>query len=469
MKKVFSYSILLLTIFLAAKLKAAPKPPAGGYDIQVRVKGLGTKDTCFLAYYYGDKQYIKDTAIADAKGLLVFKGKEKLDGGIYLVVLPTRKYFEVLVTEQVFQMETDTTDFIKHMQVKNTEENKLFYDFLQFIAVKGNQVDSLKKIKAVTKVDSIQKQTKMEAIDKEVTAKRKSVIDGHSNTFVSKLFKASQEIEIPDAPTLSNGRKDSLFQYHYYKAHYFDNIDFSDDRMLRTPVFHQKIDNYIKKMVVQVPDSINKEIDVIITKARKNHEVFKYCVWYLNYTYETSNIMGMDAVFTHMAEKYYLTKDVDWIDSTTRTKFKERYEILKPLLVGKPAPHTYLADTTGKLSDVYNIKSKYTVMFFYDPGCGHCQKDTPKLLEFYHKNKSKVKIYSACIEREEEPWRKFIKEYKTREFINVWDKYTYTDFRKMWDVYSTPVVYILDENKKIIAKRIGVEQLQDYFDRLEKK
>lgn len=461
---VLGFVAVLLTSFnLMAKTNKTETPV---YNIQVKVKGLGAKDTCYLAYYYGDKQYVKDTAVADAKGQMTFTGKEKLDGGIYLVVLPSKKYFEVLVTEQQFALETDTSDFVKNMTVKNSNENKVFYDFLKFIAQKSTSVDSLRKIKTTNIIDSLAKQRKLQEIDKSVMGKRASIIEGSPTMFVAKLFKASQEIVVPDAPVLANGKKDSTFQYRYYKAHYFDNIDFSDDKMLRTPVFHQRVDNYIKKMVVQVPDSVNKDIDVIIKKARANHEVFKYCVWYLNYTYETSNIMGMDAIFVHMAEKYYLTKDVDWIDSTTRTKFKERYETLKPLLIGKAAPHTYLADTTNKLYDVYNVAAKYTIMFFYDPGCGHCQKDTPKLLEFYNKHKKDgVKIYAACIEREEAPWRKFIKDYKTQEFINVWDKFTYTDFRKSWDIYSTPVVYILDGNKKFIAKRIGVDQLEDFFEK----
>ena len=465
-KKIVLGLLALLCASFSLMAKTTKSEPQA-YNIQVKVKGLGVKDTCYLAYYYSDKQYIKDTAIADAKGQMAFTGTEKLEGGIYLVVLPSKKYFEVLVTEQNFSLETDTTDFVKNMVVKNSNENKVFYDFLQFIAKKSTTVDSLKKHKTTNVTDSLSRQKQLQDIDKEVMAKRNSIIEGHPTMFVAKLFKSSQEIVVPDAPMLPNGKKDSTFQYRYYKAHYFDNIDFSDEKMLRTPVFQQRVDNYIKKMVVQVPDSINKEIDVIIKKARANHEVFKYCVWYLNYTYETSNLMGMDAIFVHMAQKYYLTKDVDWIDSSSRVKFKERYETLKPLLIGKPSPHTHLADTTNKLLDVYNVTAKYTIMFFYDPGCGHCQKDTPKLLEFYNKHKKDgIKVYAACIEREEAPWRKFIKDYKTQEFVNVWDKFTYTDFRKSWDIYSTPVVYILDKDKKIIAKRIGVDQLEDFFEKV---
>jgi hypothetical protein len=34
-------------------------------------------------------------------------------------------------------------------------------------------------------------------------------------------------------------------------------------------------------------------------------------------------------------------------------------------------------------------------------------------------------------------------------------------------VYSTPVVYLLDEKKKIVAKRLGVEQLNEFIDKME--
>ena len=34
-----------------------------------------------------------------------------------------------------------------------------------------------------------------------------------------------------------------------------------------------------------------------------------------------------------------------------------------------------------------------------------------------------------------------------------------SDWRDKYDIYSTPVIYLLDSNKKILAKRISYEQI----------
>ena len=124
----------------------------------------------------------------------------------------------------------------------------------------------------------------------------------------------------------------------------------------------------------------------------------------------------------------------------------------------------FLTDSAGKLFTLEGFKSKSTILYFWDPNCGHCQKETPKLYEFYEKNKKRgIGVYAVCIDRKPDDWKKYIRE-KKLNWTNVWDSYVATDFKNIYDIYSTPVIYILDENKKIMAKRIGVEQLEDFYD-----
>src|SRR5271163_810053 len=97
-------SLLLTFLALYSVCKAG-----GGYDIKVRVGGW--RDTVFyLGNHYGDKQYVRDTSRVNHEGWAEFKGKEPLEGGIYLVIMPTKTYFEILITDndQKFTVETDT-------------------------------------------------------------------------------------------------------------------------------------------------------------------------------------------------------------------------------------------------------------------------------------------------------------------------------------------------------------------------
>ena len=73
-----------------------------------------------------------------------------------------------------------------------------------------------------------------------------------------------------------------------------------------------------------------------------------------------------------------------------------------------------------------------------------------------------VEIFGVNTTQEFELWKKFIID-NDLNWINVHDPHGITRFKSKYDIYSTPVVYVLDKDKKIIAKRIGVEQLEEFF------
>jgi peroxiredoxin len=451
-----------------------------GYLIKGKIKGW--HDTiCYLGNYFGKFNSLKDSTKIDKNGNFSFRGKETLPGGIYLLILPNKSWLELLIDkEQTITLETDTNKLIENMKIKGSEENILFYKYLSYISQKQKQAENQKKrielfkkdslAAATTKKDSIKIiQDKIAIIEKEVVQYKEDFISAHPTLFMAAIFKAQKDPVIPETPTLASGKKDSLFPYRYYKDHFWDNIPPSDDRLLRTPIFHMKLKQFFDNVVIQNPDSLNKEADRLIEKTKGNKETFKYIVWYMTLTYENNSIMGMDAVFVHHVDEYYVTKKAFWVDSINIQKIIHRGLILKPLLLGKPAPPIIMQDSVDKNIALYDVKSKYTVLIFWDPDCGHCQKVVPKLKEAYDKTlKSKgVEVFSVDIEDNTEKWKKFIIDNKMK-WINTHDKYKQYYLRDLFDIYSTPVIYLLDEDKKIKAKRIDVDQLDSYIDFLEK-
>jgi thiol-disulfide isomerase/thioredoxin len=465
-----SIGLSLMTILLAN----IPIFAADAYNIKVKVKGVPKDSACYFAHYYGISNTVKDTVKADKDGYLVFKGKKALLGGIYLVVVSGRKYFEFIVDkEQNFTLETDTVDFVKSMKIKGSEDNQLFYDYLNFIAKQHKKIEPFITLMQKTKnnKDSIALLRKdVNAIDKEVKDYKLQFIKDHPTSFVSKVFHSTEEVEIPDAPKLANGKTDSTFAFKYYKAHFFDNIDFNDDRILRTPIFYNKIKQYLETLTAQTPDSINVAADYIISKVKGNKELYKFCVSYITYTYETSKIMGMDAVFVHMAQKYYDYKTVTWLDSTQIYKIQARAKTLAPLLLFKKAPPIVLEDTSGAYQSLYSIKAKYTLVYLYDPDCGHCKKTTPILLELYNKihTTKSFEVYAANVASEEKKWKDYVKELKAK-WYNVADLHYHSYFRSDYDETVTPTMYLLNEKKEIIGKHMGVEQIEEIIDEFNKK
>ncbi len=452
--------VLVLLIFFSAFSASH----AEGYKIKVKIRGL--QDTlCHLANHYGDKQYITDSARVDHNGVCTFEGDEKLPGGIYLVVVPSRNYFEIVVDkEQKFSVETDLDSLTQHAVFTGSPDNKLFNDYQRYMIRKQQESVALRDRYNASKENADSSKfykAKLTAIDDEVMAYRRKLMADNPKSFVAAIIRTMEEPDVPEIPKDETGKPDSSFVFKYFKSHFLDNVDFSDARLLRTPLLQQKIHQYTNNLTVQIPDSIIIACDTIIERTRANKEVFKYAVVTLTNNYETSKIMGFDAVFVHLAQKYYMSNDAYWADSTLKAKIADRVYKITGNILGKQAHNLSMWDTSGAMKNLNDVKAKYTVVYFWDPTCGHCKVETPKLVALYDSIKvHSVEVYAVGIEADPEIWKAYIKEHKL-SWINVSDLYNVTGFRNYYDIYSTPVIYVLDEKKNIIAKRISVETLRD--------
>jgi peroxiredoxin len=454
-------SAILIFVMLSVVF-FAPAGHGQGYNIQVKVNKL-QDSISYLGYYFGDKRYVKDT-VKVANGSFAFKGKEKQTGGIYFIYTPNH-YFEIIMDEgQNFSIETDTVDFIKNMKVKNSKDNELFRDLRIYIGERQKQGSELsarlKTVKGTPEEKTIMAQ--LEALENEVVAYQDQIVQNHPQTFTAKVVKATRKTNIPEPPKNAAGEPiDPNFQFNYYKKHFFDNIDFTDSRFLRTNFFHGKITEYIEKLTHPHPDSISKAVQYMIDKTRDNKDMFRYLLVTFTSKYETSEIMGMDKVFVDLAEKYYLTGKADWADTSVVNKIRNKVNDIKPNLIGNKAPQLVLYDSLKRPVNALSLKTKFTILFFFDPDCGHCKTVAPKLKNIYKDLKNRGgEVIGVCTDVNLEAMKDFLKDVSL-PWVTLADL---AGQRRPYNIISTPVIYILDENKRIIAKRLDVEQILGFID-----
>ena len=462
------------------------------YKIEGNIVGI--QDTSIiLAYYFGGKQYAADTAFSK-NGEFVFSGQKELKGGMYMVVLPNQQYFDIVISEKKFSFSTNINSLVESMKFYNSKENTPFYKYLNFITEKQKEVTPLREKEKTASGDLKEKiQKKILNIDTEVKNFKNQFESNYADIFFTKILKATTDPVIPNAPDTMDKKEKQIFQFTYYKDHYWENMDFTDERMLKTPVFFSKMDTYLNKLTIQDPDSIKKSADILVKLSRQNKDIFQYVVSYITSTYERSKIMGMDAVFVHMVENYYMTGDADWVKQDQLQKIEERAEKIAPNLIGRPAPpflnqlgYPFMKNEKDEIKRMYDINSNYTLLVFYAPDCGHCKKVIPKVKELVDSLTSKpvlfsqhkqidISVYAVQTEFDKEAWKKLILDFNLENWINVCDIQTDPDgnpaassnWRDEYDIYSTPVIYLLDEDKKILAKRIDYKQISKVIRRLE--
>lgn len=465
-------STLFFLLLSTALLQAQEK----GYRIEVEVPDFkGTE--AYLAYHFGAQQYIRDTAqVTEGKFTFASDSTEELEGGIYMIVFPPdNQYFEVLVSEdsQHFGVKNRMDDFVGAAEFEGAPENTIFYDYLAFLDKQRQRSAPFQQTltdSTASKADKEAAQKQVVEIGKEVKAYQEKVVEEHAGTLPANIIRMSWQIEIPERLSELPKEERQKAQLLYYREHFFDNLDFSDGRLVRTPMLVKKLDEFIDRLTVRHPDSINAAVDIVMGKiaaAGNDKEMYKFCASHFLNKYAKSEFMGMDAVYTHIALNYYADGKAFWMKEKEVNRIVNNARRLIPLLIGKTAPNIELKTLEGKPVSLHAIDAQYTIIYFWDPDCGICKKASKELVAVYEKYKDQgVEIFGICNKTYEELDKcgESVKE-KNMTWINTADPYGRGQAHAKYDIRANPTLFILDKDKKIIYKQIGAKQIDEILAR----
>jgi len=460
-------------LLISSAMMAQKSAPAG-YEIKVTLKPFKNQYV-YLGHYYGKQLPIIDSVKLNEKSEAVFKGPQKLGGGIYLIGFPDKaNRFEFLVgKEQNFSIVADTAS-LENIAFTGSTENIAFKDYQLYMMANGKALDGLhKKRTGATGADSVRLLSQIDSITKKVAAYRVNLMAKEPNRLLSALLKAMREPEIPNDPAAM--KKDSLFAYKYFKSHYWDGVNFWDDRLARTPFFESRIDKYYEQLVYPSADSVIKELDWMLGYASASEEMQKFLLLKFVNRYMNMKYMWEDAVFVHLFEKYFSQKNYPWLTDKGRKMITDRAYSLMANIMGSPASEIELPDSTGKKRNLYGVDAPYTIVAIYDPTCGHCKETLPKLDSFYTaKWKGMgVKIFAMAKQTENvkyQDWLDFQRKYGMKEWVHVFYSKeaeqarvsaNIPSYAQLYDVQSFPTLYLLDKDKRIIAKKVTETQVDE--------
>ena len=464
--------LLLPCFFILAQLHAQTP----GYAIGITMKPYKNQ-WLYLGYYYGKIKALADSVLLNSNSAGVFKGKQKLNGGIYFVVSPRKEIlFELLLDkQQTFSIQADSAGLPASVKFINSPENTLFQSYTKFAAVNGKAASGYMTAlgAATNKADSSAATEKLRNLNEGMMHYRDSLIQKNPSSMLAALFKALKEPVVPTATKQPGGKYDSLYAYNFFKGHYWDGISFTDERLLRTPIFEPRLDKYYKTLVVPDPDSIKREVDIMLTKSAPNKEMYKYLLTYFVQQYINPQYMGQDAVFVHLFEKYINNNpEVDWFTDKYKKYITDRAYSLMANLIGAPAQNLELVDTANKPRALYDITAPYIVICFWDATCSHCKEVVPRLDSmFQHKWKQQgIVLYGVMVDGGKEAWTNYIRDNNLKDWIHVYETTAQRDagyaagkanYRQLYDVYQTPILYLLDKDKRIIAKKLTYDQIDE--------
>ena len=484
MRKILIAAILLPLISMAQTKKTAVGTNNQGRAIQISLKPYPKDTKIYLGTNYGNSKVFADSCILNEKSEGVFKSKDKLTPGIYFLVSPKMSIlFDFLVDDlQQFKITADTTD-LKNVLITGSKENEMFKNYSQVVNnlfVELNQIEQNFKTANTEKDSAIFKEAYL-VKDTEIKQKRRAYIAENPGSMMSFLLNT---MEVPEAPSIPivNGKADSLYPYRYVKDHYWDNIVFNDNRLLRTPFFENKLDDYFKNYISREPDSIISEVQYMLTVAKTGKEIYPFLLFKFTNKYISPEFMGQDKVFLHIYQNFFAKGDTTLLSEASKKSLRERAYSLMANQLGLPAPILVLNDLNEERFALHNMKATYTFIAFWDPTCSHCKVEIPKLDSIYKASwiKHDIKVIAVNTNAKEMTlWKEFIKDNKLDQWINAYQtdedlnkeitEGKPTTIRQLYDVFKTPTFYLLDKDKKIVAKNLSIEQFNDFIQSTLKK
>ena len=475
--KIFVVAIFLAFFAVGNSTYAQKGKPAKklAYEVKIILPGL-PDSVLYVAYYYGEKTYMFDTLYIERKEphAFVLKGDSAvLQRGQYVVATESKvKLFDFIVdSSYFFTIKTETLDperldIMRTLEFVNSPENSLPTELGKGLSNYAIAIQSLAKdLREKENLSDEQKEiikTNIKHYQDTLKAIREDFLQTNKNSLFAKMIRVGEDITVPEAPRNPDGSlEDSAWSYQYYLNHYWDNTDFLEPALVRTQYLQPILIQYFEKVIIPIPDTINKYADMLLEKAKNTPELLRFFIQYITYKYETSQYVGHDAVFVHMVKNYYEKGFCPWVDEEVLKAMTERANQLDKILIGRTAPYLYMPDTTGAYRSNYEFDKRYTIMWFWDLNCGHCKTATPILKEFYDRAKDSLdfEVYAVCLGTDSVKWKQAIIE-KGLRWINVGMNRANIDFKEVYGVSTTPVVFILDRDKKIIAKKIEAKEIE---------
>jgi len=445
---------------------------AEGLELQLQLDMAANKKV-FLAHFYLDKIYSDDSVQLDANGRGIMKRDTLLPQGLYKIYLDDKNHFDFLLgADQQFSL-SNTTFLGDKALATGAIETEEFFKYIHFLDVQREKNTTIReKIKTAQGEEKQLLQKQLSDLNKEVQQYWFTKKEEMPDLFLPKFLLANYvpELDISTLPEEIQQNDSTLLmkRFYYQQKHFWDYFDYTDERFLYTPFYKPKLETWFTKVLFQNYDSVKAPVFQFIEDVRPNKRVFQFvCSWFLNSTIN-SNVLGMDALFVDLARTYYLSGEAFWANEETLKKIRENVIFLEQNLIGKTAPDLTLEKVDGEYVNLHKIDAKLTVVLIFEPNCSHCMIFVPKFHdEVYEKFKDKgLKVYAIYSMDDKEEWTDFLTKHNLYDWINVWDPSNSSNFKVSYDARTTPGIYVLDKDKKIVAKKLDVKQLSEIFNDL---
>lgn len=437
-------------------------------NIHFAISGLNSPYV-MVGYFFGGKAYKLDSIGTQGKETFDFR-KESLNPGLYFCADVHGKLLDFIVPANPFSCNiSGNMARPDSFYSKDSPENEAYFRFEQNRKSLENRIDTKKTVlnmmAKASKNDSslvIPVQKDLDALFLEMDSMVMDYVQQHPDHLYARMLRAAHPADPPAGipQLLKNGAENPAF-IAWQSNHYWDNTDFREEVLLRNNFWQVYFDNFYARFVASQADSIIRATDQILAKMPRNGAFYRFTVMRIAQYYEMNDIPGSDRIFVHIADKYLAKDNTPWLDQATLERIAYRADVNRSNLTGSMAVNFTMQDETGKDVELYQIKAPLTLLIFYSPLCSHCMELMPKIYQTWL-DFSPTGIAALAITTDEQVdyWKKFVNQ-QNWQWYDVCNTKVMEQLDKQYNVSNLPLIYLLDKNKIILAKRVKPSELGD--------
>ncbi len=443
--------IILITLFLISL------PNIIAQQISITISGY--EGNTKLYSLEGEKTILIDSLITNNGKFIIEAENYNFHNGFYRVRLNERTWIDFIYDGTDVEIKTDVKNIADNLVVIKSDGNKLFHQFIKLNKDYKTKTELLQLLLSRYPADDdfySLTQNKLIRLQKEYLEFVNVTSQSNPKSFVALYIKSAQ------LPVL-NLDISPQDQINYLQSHALVNVNFSDAELIYSDLFTNKSIEYLMYFRnPQLPKELlekefMKATDTLLTKAKASDIVYQHITEYLISGFRQ---FGFDNIIDYIIQNYVVEDDI-CLDETLENSIQRRIDQSKKLAVGTIAPNIEMADADGAAFNLSEINSDNTLIIFYASWCPHCQTSLPEINEFY-KNQAdkKLEVIAISLDDIKEDWLKFISE-KSPDLVNIsdglgWDGKASSDY----SIYATPTMFLLDKEKKIIAKPMNIDELK---------
>ncbi len=458
MLRFFTRIIIFFTFFLPVIAQAQ------GYKITLNTKNT-IDSVLYLAHVYEQQISIDDTTkIADNR--FVFIDDEEIPEGMYAIVNGKNEViFDFFITSnKETEINVDMQHPTESLRAVNSMENNLYFDFRREVQAAKNKLDDAEKMYKQNPDNMMYLNKYLDGIteyNSHALKKYNKIFAKNKHLLAAKFIKLSID---PLYRVYNNSNKipDSTSVNPIYKSQYLDNFPFDDIRIINTKLFTQKTDFYLDTLCIQSIESLKPEIDKLLLLSAREPDLQAYMAWYLLNKFEQPKFWGLDALYVYIYDYYIKSKKIKLLFPSMQPLIENKIKVMKPLLIGQPARQLMLKDMQGNTHDLLNVDAKYTVLLFWSTRCSHCRHEIPEFDKLYKELHTpyNMEIFSVSTDTSYNQWTSYLKR-NPKPWINVFGrKPVQGNYFKLYNVITTPTIYIFDDKKQIIGKQIPPDKIK---------